>query len=96
VVVSPSIVLYIPNAFTPNGDGLNDIFQAKGYYIEKFDMWIFDRWGEEIFHSDDLLKGWDGTLKGKMSENGVYTWKVIAIDVQKKRHLLTGHVVLIK
>jgi gliding motility-associated-like protein len=96
VVVEPNIVLYIPNAFTPNGDGLNDVFQAKGYYIEKFDMWIFDRWGEQIFHSEDLLKGWDGMLRGKMSENGTYTWRVIAIDAQKKRHLLTGHVMLIK
>jgi gliding motility-associated-like protein len=96
VVIDPAYVIYIPNAFTPNGDGLNDIFQAKGYYISKFDMVIYDRWGEQIFSSDDITKGWDGTVKGKTAENSVYVWKVIVVDTQKKRHDLTGHVTLMK
>lgn len=96
VVVNPSYVIYLPNAFTPNGDGLNDVFQAKGYYISKFDMQIYDRWGEQIFTTNDIAKGWDGTIKGKVAENSVYVWKAIVIDVQHKRHMLTGHVTLIK
>lgn len=96
VVINPNYVIYIPNAFTPNGDGLNDIFQAKGFYIQKFDMQIFDRWGEQIFTSNDINKGWDGTIKGKVIENSVYVWKVTVVDTQKKRHELTGHVTLMK
>jgi gliding motility-associated-like protein len=98
VVIDPDYVMYVPNAFTPNGDGLNDIFQAKGYYIEKFNMDIFDRWGEIIFKTDDINKGWDGTVRGgsKIAENCVYVWKAIVIDVNHKRHMLTGHVTLMK
>lgn len=96
VVIDPAYVIYIPNAFTPNGDGLNDVFQAKGYYINKFEMVIFDRWGEQVFSSDDIHKGWDGIYKGKLSENSVYVWKAIVVDAKKKRHELTGHVTLMK
>lgn len=96
VVINPNYVIYVPNAFTPNGDGLNDVFNAKGHYINKFDMMIFDRWGEQIFSSNDINKGWDGTVKGKIAENSVYVWKIMVIDVQHKRHELTGHVTLIK
>jgi gliding motility-associated-like protein len=96
VVIDPNYVIYVPNAFTPNGDGLNDIFQAKGFYITKFDMQIFDRWGEQIFTSNDINKGWDGTIKGKIIENSVYVWKVVVVDAKKKRHDLTGHVTLMK
>ena len=96
VVIDPAYVIYIPNAFTPNGDGLNDVFNAKGYYLSKFDMLIFDRWGEQIFSSNDISKGWDGTIKGKLAENAVYVWKVTVIDTKHKRHELTGHVTLMK
>lgn len=96
VVVDPNYVIYLPNAFTPNGDGLNDIFHAKGHYISKFEINIFDRWGELIFSSNDITKGWDGTVKGKIAENGVYVWKATVIDIQFRRHELTGHVTLIK
>ncbi len=96
VVVNPNYVIYIPNAFTPNADGMNDVFQAKGYYINKFDMQIYDRWGELVFTSNDINKGWDGTIKGLAIENSVYVWKAIVIDVKLKRHELTGHVTLMK
>jgi gliding motility-associated-like protein len=96
VVIDPAYVIYVPNAFTPNGDGLNDIFQPKGYYISKFEISIFDRWGEQVFSSNDIMKGWDGTVKGRIAENSVYVWKVIVVDTQKKRHDLTGHVTLMK
>lgn len=96
VVVNPNYVVYIPNAFTPNGDGINDIFSAKGYYIDKFNMDIYDRWGELVFSSNDISKGWDGTIKGKLAENSVYVWKAVIMDAQHKRHEMTGSVTLIK
>lgn len=76
---APKPVLYIPSAFTPNGDGVNDIFFAKGDGIRKFSIAIYDRWGEIIFFSDDINKGWDGTFKGnKIANTDVFTYHVKA------------------
>ncbi len=67
-----SPALYIPNAFTPNGNGLNEIFYAYGTDITTFRMRIFDRWGELIFESTDINHGWDGFYKGRLVQNDVY------------------------
>jgi gliding motility-associated-like protein len=72
---SPSV--YVPNCFTPNGNGLNEIFYAKGDNITSFNMKIFDRWGELIFESSDINDGWDGFYKGSKVQNDVY---VVVID----------------
>ena len=77
--------LYIPNAFTPNDDGLNETFSAKGTGITAFSMDIFDRWGNRIFASGDINNGWDGKVEGhyilkadgnKAAQEDVYVWKV--------------------
>ncbi|MDD4604238.1 MAG: gliding motility-associated C-terminal domain-containing protein [Bacteroidales bacterium] len=68
---------YIPNAFTPNGDGLNDEFKVEGLYRNvKFTITIFDRWGQQIFVSEDIDNGWDGTYRGQNCPSGAYVWKV--------------------
>jgi gliding motility-associated-like protein len=74
----PSNYIFIPNAFSPDGDGLNDIFMASASsdYIQKFHMLIFDRWGGEIFESNDIFLGWDGTFHGKPLPCGMYTYKI--------------------
>jgi gliding motility-associated-like protein len=59
--------IYVPNAFTPDADGLNDVFQAKGENITDFEMMIFNRWGEKIFESADINKAWIGN-----DNNGQY------------------------
>jgi len=56
--------LWFPTAFTPNGDGLNDTFRPVGISIFKFRMVIFDRWGQQLFETDSMEQGWDGTWKG--------------------------------
>jgi gliding motility-associated-like protein len=96
--IKPSYVIYIPNAFTPNADGLNDQFQAKGHGIHKFKMQIFDRWGHVIFESEDLNDAWDGTVKGSSDpiKNDVYVWKAQVEDVFHQNHQLNGHVTLMK
>jgi gliding motility-associated-like protein len=77
VEITPDFALYIPNTFTPDGNGLNDMFQPMGVGIdeENYRMDIFDRWGENIFTSNSFRKGWDGTVKGgsKIAPQGVYT-----------------------
>ena len=68
--------IYFPNAFTPNGDGLNDEFRAVlGCQIEYYDLSIFNRWGELIFKSNDDSSGWNGSYKGKQSPTGQYVYK---------------------
>ncbi len=72
--------IYIPNAFTPNGDGLNDVFKIETLAeFSEFHLYIYDRWGEELFESNDKNKGWDGIYKGKLVPNGVYVYLVKAI-----------------
>lgn len=67
----------IPNAFTPNQDGLNDLFRFKSFgfcEIEPFQMHIFNRWGDLVWRSDDFFDSWDGTFQGKDQEMGTYIW----------------------
>jgi len=96
--VSPLFTLYIPSAFTPNTDGLNDLFQAKGTYIKTFEMYIFDRWGMELFHSTDINKGWDGTIHGNgvISQEDTYVYMITAADWNDTQHNYVGRVTLLK
>jgi len=66
--------IYIPNAFTPNGDGRNDILLVYGYTIQNMRFMIFNQWGEKIFESNNQSAGWNGTYKGKPQPSGVYMY----------------------
>jgi gliding motility-associated-like protein len=100
VVIRPGYAIYIPNAFTPNADGVNEIFKAEGVGVKEFKMWIYDRWGNMIFHSTDLSEGWDGKVERGMSndlvQRDVYVWKAYVKDVNEKAHSLMGSVTLIR
>lgn len=99
LIVTPDFVLYIPDAFTPDGNMTNDIFQPKGVGLLEtpYKMYIYDRWGEVIFTSENFFVGWDGRVKntGKMAEQGVYTYKIIVSDLLHREHQFVGHVTLI-
>lgn len=97
IQIKPLFTIYIPNAFTPNGDNTNDAFAPKGAEISEFTMMIFDRWGELIYQTDDIQNGWDGKSKGgsKVSENGVYVYKITVRDFEERYHDYTGHVTLL-
>jgi gliding motility-associated-like protein len=69
-------MLYIPNCITPNKDGDNEFFMVYGVNIKTINMKIFDRWGELIFESDDIKKGWDGRYKYEYVQTGVYVYAV--------------------
>jgi len=99
IIINPGFTFYIPNAFTPNHDGTNESFKGIGIGIKTYTLMIFDRWGELIFQSDDLEKGWDGTFKGKGGEvvqEGVYVWKVQLRDEKNNEHDFNGTVSVIK
>ncbi|ASS48080.1 MAG: hypothetical protein CHH17_04870 [Candidatus Fluviicola riflensis] len=100
VEVTSSYDLYVPNAFTPDGDKSNNIFQVQGYGIAEdgFGLQIFDRWGELIYSSGDMSEGWDGSnKKGEdIAQDGVYTWVVQFKDLRNGTHVANGHVSLLK
>lgn len=67
--------VYIPDVFTPNGDGQNDVFEIKSADALITSLTIYNRWGETLFQSDDLKRGWDGTINAADAPIGVYTWQ---------------------
>lgn len=94
--VKDFMTIYVPNTFTPNGDALNDIFMAKGTLVREFHMYVFDRWGQLVFKSDDINKGWDGSYKGSMAPIDTYVYKIIATDYFNKEQTFVGHVNLVR
>jgi len=98
IVINPIFELYIPSAFSPNGDGKNDVFMARGNDVKTFEMYIFDRWGMQLFHSTDINIGWDGTVKsgGSICQQDTYVYMIKATDSKNKDHSYTGSVNLIK
>lgn len=90
--------LFLPNAFSPNGDGTNDIFcvQGKNRCVTDFQMLIFDRWGEQVFQCSDLSTCWDGTYKGKVLSPDVYVYYIKALDQNRKELIKKGNVTLVK
>ncbi len=99
VSVKDEITIYIPTAFTPDFDGKNEMFIAKGNGIsdEGFVMIIYDRWGEKIFESDKITEGWDGKVKGgDYGKPGIYPYLIKFIDIYKVPHERFGTVNLIR
>jgi gliding motility-associated-like protein len=68
---------YVPNAFSPNGDGVNDCFGVHYWGpADKFEMFIYNRWGQLIYHSTDVSGCWDGTIKGTKQSAGTYVYLI--------------------
>ncbi len=88
--------LSMSNAFTPNGDGLNDIFYVNGVGLHEIELYIFNRWGQQIFESHEASKGWDGTYLGSPVQEEVYVWQVRYIGLVGLVHGTVGHVAVIR
>jgi gliding motility-associated-like protein len=92
--IIPPLRMYIPSAFTPNGDGLNDQFGVKGEGVTDFRIRVYDRWGEVIFESDNAQLQWDGSYKGQPVQEGTYVYQVSAKGLDRRN--ATGSVTLIR
>ncbi len=95
----PETHLFIPNAFTPDGDGVNDTFQAlyNGNDLSHFTMEVYDRWGGRIFRSENILVGWDGKKNGKECPGGVYVYKIVfSVDIVPGNQERVGTVALVR
>ncbi|MEH3114073.1 Ig-like domain-containing protein [Pedobacter terrae] len=88
--------VYIPNAFTPNNDGKNDVFLVYGNTISSAKMSIYTQWGQLIFQSDNVANGWDGTFKGVNQQNGVYVYMVDITFSNGTTSMRKGTVTLIR
>ena len=89
-------VVYIPNAFSPNGDGLNDQFHVRGTHIREVDLKVYNRWGEKVFETQNPEQGWDATHNGNPVESGVYVYHVNVICLDDQRYFEKGNVTVIK
>ena len=87
---------FVPNAFSPNGDGLNETVNVHGFCIKTFNLQIFNRWGEKVFETTSKTLGWDGTYKGKAMDTGVFVYKADGITLEGKPFSIKGNITLIR
>ncbi|MEQ8909278.1 MAG: gliding motility-associated C-terminal domain-containing protein [Vicingaceae bacterium] len=96
VCVTQKPLFYVPNAFAP--DGVNKVFSPKGQFFDfsLYEMVIYNRWGEEIFRTRDINKGWDGTVNGEQAQLGSYVYTIRFVDADGEEHRRKGTVTLIR
>ena len=94
--ISFSKLIGVPNAFSPNGDGINDIITVEGKGIVEFNWIIYNRWGERVFETNDRNQGWDGTYKGVLQEMDVYTYLLTGKLINGEDILLKGNITLLR
>lgn len=88
--------IFVPNAFTPNGDGLNETFLVKGMYIKEFEIDIYNRWGEKVFNSNSMFSSWNGRYLDQEPLMDVYVYVIRALGVDGQRWNLSGNVHLVR
>ncbi|MGZ3866966.1 MAG: PKD domain-containing protein, partial [Bacteroidia bacterium] len=97
--IDDEYLIYVPNAFTPNHDGINDVFMPTGEGVKEYKLYVYDRWGQLAFKSNDLNVGWDGRHLNKGNEiapEDIYIWKIEAKNQKGEPKMLKGHVSLLK
>ena len=88
-------LVFVPNTFTPNGDGKNDVLYVRSSILKEFTLRIYNRWGELIFESNSLDKGWDGTFRGMNCEQGVYDYYLKGTCINDESIIKKGNISLI-
>ena len=86
---------FVPDAFTPNGDGVNDYFQGYGTFVKDYELLIFNRWGKQVFKSNNYDIPWDGKID-KEVQNDVYVYKIKVVDLKNETHSYIGKVSVIR
>jgi len=90
------INIYVPNAFSPNGDGINDIFKISSLGIKAFNIKIYNRWGQIVFETEDLNMGWNGKKNNNDSNQGVYVYVINYINIKDEDLNIKGNISLIR
>lgn len=98
--VFQEVIYFVPNAFTPNNDGYNNVFKpilASGFDPDDYRLLIFNRWGEIMFESNNHEIGWDGTYNGAVVPEGAYVYKIeFGLELDDRRKVISGHFSLLK
>lgn len=90
------MTIYVPNAFTPDGDGINQDFGAEGDLIDAYHLQVFNRWGELVFESFSINERWDGSVDGRWKKSDLYQWKVTASGPCGVTRQIMGHVTIVR
>ncbi|TVQ47025.1 MAG: gliding motility-associated C-terminal domain-containing protein [Saprospirales bacterium] len=88
--------VFLPNAFSPNGDGMNDVLYVRGEEIVNIELRIYNRYGQQIFYSDDQSRGWKGDFRGEDMPPGVYSYHLVVECTDGKENELRGNVNLVR
>jgi len=97
IAVNPFSKLIIPNVFTPNGDGVNDVFTLESTGVTSLNAQLFDRWGLKLFEWNTVHGGWDGrTTAGGMASEGTYYYIIVATGADGQEYKLNGHLTLLR
>jgi gliding motility-associated-like protein len=96
IVVEDCGEMFIPNAFSPNNDGANDVLYVRGQCLETLTFMVFNRWGQKVFETTDKSVGWDGTFNGEIMNSGVFVYRLEGKDYEGKGYSLKGNVTLIR
>ncbi|MBO9700860.1 MAG: gliding motility-associated C-terminal domain-containing protein [Sporocytophaga sp.] len=94
--VKYEIQIFTPTAFTPDKDGVNDIFVPKGKFFTEFEMTVFNRWGEIVFYTSNINNGWDGLYKGDVAQQDSYAYLIKAKDNRGREKVYKGTVTLLR
>jgi len=94
VILKFEAQLFIPDIFTPNGDGVNDAFIVKAKFVKTYSISIFSRWGEVVYASSNIVDRWNGMNNNNYAVDGAYTYKIIATDIKNNEFVKTGTVTL--
>jgi gliding motility-associated-like protein len=94
--VGRQIKLFVPTAFTPNGDGLNDVLELRGRYLDNFRFTIIDRNGQQVFQATSRTQTWDGRIGSAAPVPGAYVWRFEAVDQSGKRTVQNGSITIIR
>lgn len=93
----PEYLIYIPNAFSPNGDDNNDVFKPGYVGVTSYNLQIFNRWGEKVFESQNIDEGWDGQYKSELQNPGIYAYQIVLQDEKYLQwHHFQGSITLIR
>jgi len=88
--------IFIPNAFSPNGDNANDVLYVRGRIIDELYLTIYNRWGEMVFETRNISDGWNGIYKSKLSEPGVYVYYLDVTCIDKQKFFKKGNITLLR
>ena len=96
IELCPVTSIFIPNAFSPNNDGINEEFIIRGAELKDFNLNIYNRWGTMVFSSTDQSQGWKGVIDGKYASKDVYMWELTYKDTNDQEYRRNGNLSLIK